>query len=324
MRFIERLCSNNKVNNLRLNAVIHTWIIIIILFISLFYLLITRTNITVNKYKRNETINSNEIWNIFFIDQTHIFKNNNINGIGLKLAQSNTSTLPSINNSINANNNNHSQLEGYKETNTFGLSQLHSRLHEIKNNKYNNTKSKYDLNVSTSPAALHPNYFGLSNSNIDLDLIVRNVICYNIKPAPMVATFFTVISKAIFYIKNVTNKYNNNNPQNNIWKSVTNYQRRNSIIALPSTLNIRRKEPFKFAMDTFDGIKEQKSIVSQIINTEHKRHISLRINVKKLSISITFLYQQNNDNNNNNMNNTQSDYIHTNTHSDYANVKCKK
>ncbi len=174
MKFIERLCSNNKDNNLGFNAIIHTWIIIIILFITLFHLLISRINITVKKYEKNETINSNEMWNNFLFEQTHIFNNNNnSNGIELKLAQSNTSTSPSINYSINTNNNNHSQLEG----NT-----------EIKNNKYNNTKSKYDLNASATPAALHPNNFGLSYSsinNIDLDLNVNDVICHNVKSEQM-------------------------------------------------------------------------------------------------------------------------------------------
>ncbi len=66
MRFVERLYAYNKDNNLGFNEVIHTWIIIIILFIKLFYSIIAAINITVDKYKKIETINSNEILNNFF------------------------------------------------------------------------------------------------------------------------------------------------------------------------------------------------------------------------------------------------------------------
>ncbi len=210
MRFIDRICANSKDNNLGFNAVTHTWITIIILFITLVYLLINRMNTTINKYKKIETINSNEIWNNFLIDQTHIFTNNNSNGIELILAQSNPSPLPSMNNSINTNSNNHRQFEGYTETNTFRLSHLHSRLHKIKNNKYNNTKSKYDLNV-LAPAALHPNNFGLSTSsinNIDLDLIVNVIICYNIKYQKMNVLMKVGDNGGFFYallLQNVNN-----------------------------------------------------------------------------------------------------------------------
>ncbi len=117
------------------------------------------------------------------IDQNHIFKNNNSNGNKLKLAQGNTSSLQSMNNSSNSYKNKYSQLEGYTETNTFCLS--HSRLHshEMENNKYDNTKSKY---ISATLASLHANNFGLNNlsnssiNNIDLDLNGNDVICYTL------------------------------------------------------------------------------------------------------------------------------------------------
>ncbi len=71
-------------------------------------------------------------------------------------------------------------------------------------------------------------------------------------------------------------------------------------------------------------MEQQKSIVSQLINTKHKRHKSLRDSVEKLSLSIASLHQQNKDNNNKNINNSQSHYSHTKTHSDSANINCKK
>ncbi len=148
--------------------------------------------------------------------QPPLLRNNNSGGIKLKLTQSNTSPLPSMNNSLN-NNNTHSELEGYAETNansintSFGLSHSHSSLplHEINKNTYNmkgsghnKMNSKYNLNISASPASLHPNNFSpefalnnLNNnssiSDIDLDLNVNNVLYNHIQPVAMAASLFT-------------------------------------------------------------------------------------------------------------------------------------
>eukprot|EP01084_Bolivina_argentea_P241780 405782_1 len=94
---------------------------------------------------------------------------NNGNNIKLKLTQSNTSPLPTINNSLAGGHNiNNGELYGYYGTNvnninTFGLSYSHSsdklniyntHTHKISNNNYN---SKYNLNTSATFASLHPN-----------------------------------------------------------------------------------------------------------------------------------------------------------------------